>query len=322
MADPVPLQHLLPPARGTGSNNSDEGGGGARVAARKRLCQNLRTHGFCLVKAPRALRVGSTVERVYENARVFFRLPTERKDASRCPTEHGYLNPEGNYQCFQVKSRHGEGFAWPGQRFQAAFVAAYALLEQVALACFDVCAEDLGCDPSGLRSLLDVGAPHEVPARTAMRCIEYTLAEETQNEYADHTDLSFVTVAPRGSCAALRVRDMLSLKEVDVEQAMGPETLLVFCGDLMARLTGNSFPAAMHRPVGAWEGTDSDSRYSLPFFLRGRSDAVLDPRSAGQGSQGGGPVPVWMLENNVGGSRDSFPWKKAEPYYSTFGFSA
>ena len=103
---------------------------------------------------------------------------------------------------------------------------------------------------------------------------------------------------------------------------MGPETLLVFCGDLMARLTGNSFPAAMHRPVGAWEGTDSDSRYSLPFFLRGRSDAVLDPRSAGQGSQGGGPVPVWMLENNVGGSRDSFPWKKAQPYYSTFGFSA
>ncbi len=322
MADPVPLQHLLPCAHGSGPNDSDGGDGGARVAARKRLCQNLRTHGFCLVKAPRALRVGSTVERVYENARVFFRLPTERKDASRCPTEHGYLNPEGNYQCFQVKSRHGDGFAWPGQGFQAAFVAAYALLEQVALTCFDVCAEDLGCDPSRLRSLLDVGAPHEVPARTAMRCIEYSRAEETQNEYADHTDLSFVTVAPRGSCAALRVRDMLSLKEVDVEQAMGPETLLVFCGDLMARLTGNSFPAAMHRPVGAWEGADTDSRYSLPFFLRGRSDAVLDPRDAGQGSEGGGPVPVWMLENNTGGSRDSFPWKKAQPYYSTFGFSA
>ena len=135
------------------------------------------------------------------------------------------------------------------------------------LACFGVCAADLGCEPSGLRDLLDVDAPREVPARTAMRCIEYTRAEETRNEYADHTDLSFVTVAPRGSCAALRVRDMLSLKEVDVERAMGPDTLLVYCGDLMARLTGNSFPAAMHRPVGAWEGADANYRYALPFFL-------------------------------------------------------
>jgi len=322
MADPVPLQHLLPHARGSDPDAGNGGGGGVRAAARKKLCQNLRTHGFCLVQAPRALRVGSTIDRAYENARVFFRLPTERKDANRCPTEHGYLNPEGNYQCFQVKSRHGASFTWPGQGFQSAFVAAYKLLEQVALACFDVCAADLGCEPSGLRDLLDVDAPREVPARTAMRCIEYTRVEETRNEYADHTDLSFVTVAPRGSCAALRVRDMLSLKEVDVERAMGPDTLLVYCGDLMARLTGNSFPAAMHRPVGAWEGADANYRYALPFFLRGRSDAVLDPRNAGQGSKGGEPVPVWMLENNVGGSRDSFPWKKAQAYYSTFGFSA
>ena len=86
--------------------------------------------------------------------------------------------------------------------------------------------------------------------------------------------------------------------------------------------SNDSFPAAMHRPVGAWEGADANYRYALPFFLRGRSDAVLDPRNAGQGSKGGEPVPVWMLENNVGGSRDSFPWKKAQAYYSTFGFSA
>ena len=166
------------------------------------------------------------------------------------------------------------------------------------------------------------------PSSSAMRCIEYSRTEGARGEYAEHTDLSFITVAPRGARDALRVRDMSSLEEIEVERAMGRDTLLVFCGDLMARLTDNHFPAAMHRPEGAWEGGAKDGnaapdlRLALPFFLRGRSDAILDPRSVGRsGEAAGGPVPVWALEDNVGKSREKFPWKK-QPYYSAFGFSA
>ena len=320
----MPLQHLLPPGPGASGRE-----GSARTAARRQFCENLRGHGFCLVQCPRALQLGGSVKRVYDAARVFFRLPIERKDVSRCPTEHGYLNPKGNYQCFQVKAQHGEGFVWPGQSFQEAFVAAHSLLEKVALACFDACAEDLGSEPAELRRLLDVRAPGiDTPSRSALRCIEYSRTEGARAEYAEHTDLSFITVAPRGSRDALRVRDMSSLEELEVERAMGRDTLLVFCGDLMARLTDNHFPAAMHRPEGSWKGGTKDGnaapdlRFALPFFLRGRSDAVLDPRRVGgSGEAAGGPVPVWALEDNVDKAREKFPWKK-QPYYSAFGFSA
>ena len=49
-----------------------------------------------------------------------------------------------------MKSRHGASFTWPGQGFQSAFVAAYKLLEQVALACFDVITTSIYDDRGGV----------------------------------------------------------------------------------------------------------------------------------------------------------------------------
>ena len=217
-----------------------------------------------------------------------------------------------------MRERHGPGFAWP-PGLQAPLVKAYDLLKATTLVLLEVLAEDLGVPFERFRELLEEGAGVERlrTCRTTLKVLDYAAGPGGGPDYPDHTDLAFLTVAPRGTQAALRIKSLRAPAEyVEVEPHLGEDDVVVFAGDLLARLTNNAFPAVLHHPRATW-ADPARPRMAAPFFLRAREDAVLD--TAGLGSPDPRlapgalppavrePLAVAAIEANAGGCRTRLP---------------
>ena len=307
----------------------------AKAAKARAFAAEMAGPGFCIVTLPRNLRARQTWRAMYEAARAFFDLPTAAKDRARCPSGMGFLNPlDQHYEGFQVRERHGQGFAWP-PGLKAPLVKAYDLLKATTLVLLEVLAEDLGVPFERFRELLEEGAGVERlrTCRTTLKVLDYTAGPGGCKDYPDHTDLAFLTVAPRGTQAALRIKSLRArapAEYVEVEPHLGEDDVVVFAGDLLARLTNNAFPAVLHHPRATW-ADPARPRMAAPFFLRAREDAVLD--TAGLGSPDPRlalaalpptvrePLAVAAIEANAGGCRTRLPWKLGNPYYASFDFS-
>ena len=87
---------------------------------------------------------------------------------------------------------------------------------------------------------------------------------------AAHEDINLITLLVSASAAGLQLRDRQGVwRAVDAP----PDSVIVDVGDMLSRITNGALPSTTHRVVNP-EGPNT-SRYSMPFFLHPRPDAVL-----------------------------------------------
>ena len=260
----------------------------------------------------------------------------------------------GQDEIFESKVHHDPRWPWPGDEVRTAVLSLRELLHTVALSCLRALCPPLGLDTDRVNSLLDQSAADgdtdlEQCSNTTMRIYRYAAHGLGNNV---HTDNGFLTVAPAGSAVGLQARvpsredhrssiqpgehsSELSEKNwpwLQPEPRIAPGQLLVFAGDALSFLTAGKLPALVH-----WVDAPpaDEPRYSTPFFLRPRLDAILDPasvassrRSSDDGGASGTVVELAALarvrqrelEANLGNVRRSWPWKQddAEGRYRNY----
>jgi len=107
-----------------------------------------------------------------------------------------------------------------------------------------------------------------------LRCLHYPpLAEGVDPNCARaaaHEDINLITLLVAASSSGLELLDRDG-KWLPVNGSRN--AIIVDAGDMLARITNNVIPATTHRVVNP-QG-DNVARYSMPFFLHPKSDAML-----------------------------------------------
>ena len=139
-------------------------------------------------------------------------------------------------------------------------------------------------DALGLRLLRALTDPLGVPEGTfdamaaggnsVLRLLHYPPlspdADPRSIRAAAHEDINLITLLVSASAAGLELKDREGRwHAVDAP----PDSVIVDSGDMLARITNGALPSTTHRVVNP-EGPNT-SRYSMPFFLHPRPDAVL-----------------------------------------------
>ncbi|NNU15327.1 isopenicillin N synthase family oxygenase [Parvularcula sp. ZS-1/3] len=139
-------------------------------------------------------------------------------------------------------------------------------------------------DRVGLDLLRALTKPLEVPAYTfdemaeggnsVLRLLHYPPVAEDADpgaiRAAAHEDINLITLLVSASTAGLQLLDRDGeWREVDAPA----NAIIADAGDMLARITNGVIPATTHRVVNP-EGPNI-SRYSMPFFLHPKPEAVL-----------------------------------------------
>ena len=97
---------------------------------------------------------------------------------------------------------------------------------------------------------------------------------------AAHEDINLITLLPAATSPGLEVKDMQGRWHA---VSTDPGMIVINSGDMLKETSRGYYPSTTHRvvnPVGAESRT---SRYSMPFFLHPRADALLTAdRTAGE----------------------------------------
>jgi isopenicillin N synthase-like dioxygenase len=275
------------------------------LAARRAVAQKLRAAcidtGFFYIERHGA--PSSLIEEVFGQSRAFFALPMEQKLAlsmahSRC--RHGYeplkaqtLEP-GAPPDLKEGFLAGEDLAadhpavlndpgnigpnqWPAQlpRFKTSMISYVAAMKALTKTLM-----------RGLALSLDLEEDYfddfcRDPVLT-LRLLHYppqpANPEPNEKGCGAHTDWGGVTVLLQDSAGGLQVQ------HADGSWIAAPPiagTFVVKIGDLFARWTNNLYRSTVHRVINK-SGRD---RYSVPFFLDGRSDHLVSciPTCTGEG---------------------------------------
>ncbi len=297
----------------------DLGSGNAEV------CAFVQQKGFAIV---RVAGIAELTRKCVEVARWFFLQPFEQKrwhGAGPGPGQkHGFMDLQWT-EVFEARLSYDANFTWPGgDEFRGAVERLRDALHSVARRAVRVLCEGGGVDfDKVVAPMLENGTDLSLASNSALRILLYSKPESSAPNHlfgtGDHTDNSFVTVAP---ASAVRGLELLPRDDeahwVNVEEAMAPlgDVVCVFVGDSLAKLTNTRYPSVLHRPSEQAclspfrslppDASDNDrrrvGRISTPFFLRGRQDAVL------------GDVTVAQLETNHMRCRESWPWKQCSYY--------
>lgn len=175
--------------------------------------------------------------------------------------------------------------------FAEAVAAMFQVLMRVGRGLLAAIARDLGADPAVFLDVVDAGQPgltasalrlckYDAVGQCEWSCEEGPQGSDVEADgavaFGAHTDSCFVTLA---SCSAV--------PGVQIQQADGswvmPERgqdctqVVVFAGEILQALSKNRYKATVHRvlrPVGELP------RLSMPFLMRGRSDACIDTGGA------------------------------------------
>lgn len=139
-------------------------------------------------------------------------------------------------------------------------------------------------DRLGLDLLRSLTGPLDVPEDTfdrmarggnsVLRLLHYPPLAEGRDpraiRAAAHEDINLLTLLVSASAAGLELLD----REGRWQAIEAPrDSIIVDSADMLARITGGLLPATTHRVVNP-EGPNV-SRYSMPFFLHPRPEAVL-----------------------------------------------
>lgn len=130
-----------------------------------------------------------------------------------------------------------------------------------------------------------------------------------------HADNTLLTISPAGTRVGLGVRVLGDGRHVWPEARMADGECLLFAGDALGVLTRGAVPALLH-----WvEPPKAEARMSMPFFLRPRLDALLDPARVCRAAPPADaprvdPLRQRELEQNAQNVRWRWPWKRTAYY--------
>ena len=100
---------------------------------------------------------------------------------------------------------------------------------------------------------------------------------------AAHEDINLITILVSASASGLELLDRDG-KWLPVEAEMN--NLIVDSGDMLSRISNDVIPSTTHRVVNPQDGKNC-SRYSMPFFIHPRPQAMLSciPSCIGTGTK-------------------------------------
>jgi isopenicillin N synthase-like dioxygenase len=173
---------------------------------------------------------------------------------------------------------------WPegAEDFRAAMLAVYGALENVSKQLLECIAEYLDLSPYHLREMTDYG-------NTILRVLHYPPMNQLNAvpgavRAGAHEDINFITLLVTSTAAGLELlRRDGQWMAVNAE----PGEIVADVGDMLSRVTNGLLPATTHRVVNPDD--DASARFSMPFFVHPRPDAVLRVLEACKGE--GFPPP-------------------------------
>ncbi|RLV10440.1 oxidoreductase [Streptomyces griseocarneus] len=269
-----------------------EGGARERERVAAELDGALRAHGFCLVTGhgvPRAPRA-----ELRSLARTFFLLPEQVKaDYAALPGGSGWCpplpvapgRPPDLKETFSFRAGGSTGSAaldrgrtklWPREvpRLEAAAGEFLQHMRALSDELLSVCAVALGASPGHFRAFrrdpTHAGALKWYPSLRRLGA-----PEPGQQRVGPHTDLGALTVIDREFGLG-----GLQLEAADgrwIDAPYEPDALSVTVGELLARWTGDRWPACRHRVAPPPSDAPEEDLLSLLYVSGADHDALVEP---------------------------------------------
>jgi len=281
----------------------------------------LANAGFMYVKNHRTNP--ELVAATFAQAKAFFNLPEAAKMPLHVSTSgttlRGYIEPFGENtdptRTKDLKEAYDIGpetpgsatpffgaNPWPDPQALPGFAATvYAYHEAI---------KGLALELLGAIALsLDLPRDYFAPRMTDPICIQRLLHYPPQTGVVDqsvigigaHTDYGALTLLAQDDVGGLQVmnRDGIWIAAPPI-----PDTLVINIGDLIQRLTNDTYLANLHRVVN----TSGRERYSIPFFIDADYDAVFAPIAACVTPENPARyAPVTCGAHKFGRFKDSYP---------------
>ncbi|ETV72693.1 hypothetical protein, variant 1 [Aphanomyces astaci] len=119
-----------------------------------------------------------------------------------------------------------------------------------------------------------------------------------------HADLGLVTVSPCATVPGLQMWNLDRMLWTDVESDASPLHFSVFAGETLGYLTNGLIQAPLHRVPATVVADEASRRMSMPYFLRARPEACLNPTRSADVA----PLTVRdLMEERIFKSR---PWRR------------
>ena len=159
---------------------------------------------------------------------------------------------------------------WPTERpeFKKVTLEVYRQLDEIAFVVLEALAEFLGEDSKRISSLAEGG-------NSILRILHYPPLKDFDNvkgaiRAAAHGDINLITLLITASTSGL---ELLTREGEWMPVMNGPDEIIVDAGDMLERISNMKIPATIHRVVNP--DNANSARYSVPFFVHPRPDAVL-----------------------------------------------
>ncbi len=259
-----------------------------RRAFEEALIEGFKYFGFIILKDHKVS--GDLLQRAYDKSAEFFALPEDykqqffRKDGQRGYTPFGREHAKDSKypdlkefwhvgREFEATSPLADAYPanmWPDkpESFRNTFIELYDALEEAGLVMLEALAPSLDVPRNFFRDMATDG-------NSILRLLHYPPIPEGVEpgsiRAAAHEDINLITILVAANGAGLQLLDREG-KWLPVET--DPENLIVDAGDMLARVCNDVIPATTHRVVNP-EGATNESRYSMPFFMHPRWDALL-----------------------------------------------
>lgn len=273
-----------------------------RAAFVEGLFRGIKDYGFIILKDHGVDT--KMFDRGYQLLKEVFALPTETKmkyippagDGQRGYTpfgkEHAKDSPVMDLKEFWHVGReleaghpdkaHQPDNIWPTEtpEFKTLFLSLFQQLETAGKQMLEALTGPLGVEKDFFEKMVYNGSSvfrllhyPPIPQDADPRCLRA----------APHEDINFITILPAATAAGLQLKDRDG-RWLDVDAENG--TLIVDAGDMLARLTNDVIPSTTHQVINTPEA-GSKSRYSMPFFMHPRPEALLSclPSCVGEGAK-------------------------------------
>ncbi len=253
------------------------------------LFVGLKEYGFIILKDHTVDQI--KVDRAYDYVHEFFQMSEENKmryydkeiagqrGYTPFKREHAKNNPNPDLKEFwhvgrdlaatsQYKGVYPENI-WPSEiaEFQTSFQELYNSMDATAVILLEALGKALDLPANYFKDMIADG-------NSILRTIHYppTKGQDTHNSIraAAHEDINLITMLVGATASGLQLLDRDGTW-LDVNSK--PGQIVVDTGDMMSRLTNEILPATTHRVINP--DTDSEARYSMPFFVHPHSKAML-----------------------------------------------
>lgn len=258
----------------------------------KELFEALSKKGFVIIKNHSI--PSDLLSLAYQLIETFFNLPLEQKKQYIYPkkgglrgytpfgVEHAKDNLVADLKEFwhvgqmsktlDDKTLYPENI-WPKEdsllEFQEVFIKIYSMLENIGQILLRALSLPLQVDEHYFDNIVQNG-------NSILRLLHYPPIPNDLDKNAvrasAHEDINFITLLATASSSGLELLDPQTKQWLKIET--DPGNLIIDSGDMIARITNNTLPAATHRVVNP-DKNNNNSRYSIPFFMHPKPDNIL-----------------------------------------------